>query len=52
MDSAFKVSISWQNSRSYKIMFNDGILNLLGDFSGISDTSHAAITSGGEANLI
>jgi hypothetical protein len=52
VDSALEVSVTRKDCGSNNIAIDDSILNFLGNLTGVSDTGHTTITSGGETELI
>ena len=52
VNTAFKVSISRQDSRCHEVIFFDCILDFFWDITTVADTSHASITCSGKAKLV
>lgn len=52
MDSAFKISVSWQNRSHTKIVDFYSLLNLLVKVTWVADTGHASVTCVVETHLV
>lgn len=52
MDSAFEVPVSGQNGGGNQVVVDDGVLDLIRDLTGVTDTGHASVTSNVETERI
>jgi len=52
MDSTFEVSVSGKDSRGNEIVINNGILSSFRNFSRVTNTGHATVTSNSETKSI
>jgi hypothetical protein len=52
MDSSFEVSVSREDGRGDHIVVDNGVLDLVGDISRVTNAGHATVTSGGETEVL